>query len=298
MKIAIAGASGTIGRAVVAALRARGDAVVRLVRRPATVPDEVEWDSVAGTVDATFLDGCEAWVNLAGENLAAGRWTEFRRNKIWHSRTDATRTLVVALDRVTRKPAVFVNASAIGIYGERGGEELTEASAIGRGFLPEVCLAWETHAEGAARRGVRTVMLRFGVVLAAEGGALAKMLPIFRAGMGGRAGNGAQWMSWIGRDDAVRAILRALDDGRLRGPVNVVTPNAVTNAEFSARLAAVLRRPAVFPAPAFVLRAMFGQMADETILASTRVRPAKLAEVGFEFRDGDLEVALRRALQP
>ncbi|MBI5766794.1 MAG: TIGR01777 family protein [Verrucomicrobia bacterium] len=298
MKIVVAGASGLIGRALVAALRGRGDQVIRLMRRAPAASDEAEWDPVAGVVDAAKIDGCDAWVNLAGENIAAGRWTEFRRRRIWNSRTDATRTLVVALDRVTRKPAVLVNASAVGIYSERGDEELTEASAIGHGFLPEVCFAWETHAEGAARRGVRVAMLRFGVVLAAEGGALGKMLPVFRLGLGGRVGSGRQWMSWIGLDDAVAAILRAVDDARLRGPVNVVAPRAVTNVEFTARLAAALRRPAVLPVPAWALRTMFGEMADETILASTRVRPAKLVEAGFVFRDGDLDSALRRALQP
>jgi uncharacterized protein (TIGR01777 family) len=292
MKVVVAGASGFVGRALVAALRANGHEVVRLVRRATAGGDEIKWNPTTGEIDAARLAGCDAIVNLCGENLAAGRWSERRRQELWSSRTDATRTLVLALDRMARKPAVFINASAIGIYGSRGDEVLTEASAIGHGFLPELCFAWETHAEGAARRGVRTVRLRFGVVLAREGGALAKMLPIFRLGLGGRLGDGRQWLSWVSLDDAVGAILHALADARCAGPVNVVAPSAVTNADFTATLGRALGRPAVFPVPAAVLRLIFGEMAQETVLASTRVRPASLLETGFRFRHAALADAL------
>jgi uncharacterized protein (TIGR01777 family) len=292
MKIVVAGASGLIGSTLVAALREQGRHVVRLVRRLPAAEEEVAWNPATGEIDATRLEGTEAIINLCGENIAGGRWTQARRKKIWDSRIDATRTLVTALDRLTRKPAVFLNASAIGFYGDRGDEELTETSAMGHGFLPETCLAWETHAEGAARRGMRTVLLRFGVVLSANGGALAKMLPLFRLGFGGRLGDGTQWFSWVSADDAVAAILHALGDTRCEGPVNVVAPGAVTNAEFTATLARVLGRPAFLPVPVSVLRLVFGQMAQETVLASARVRPARLLEQGFAFQHSDLAAAL------
>ena len=189
-----------------------------------------------------------------------------------------------------------MSASAVGIYGDRAGEELTEASLAGVGFLPEVAFIWETNAEGAARAGIRTVLLRFGVVLARDGGALAKMLPLFRLGLGGRLGDGQQWMSWVSLADAVGAIQHALSDARCVGPVNVVAPEPVTNGEFTAKLARVLGRPAAFPVPAWVLRVAFGAMADETLLASTRAKPERLCETGFSFRHPTLEVALRAEL--
>jgi uncharacterized protein (TIGR01777 family) len=296
MKIVVAGASGLIGSALVAGLRRQGHEVVRLVRGGPAEAGDVKWNPGAGELDAAEIEGADAIVNLCGANVGAGRWTEARRRELWDSRIDATRTLVLALDRLARKPAVLLNASAIGIYGERGAEELTESSAIGHGFLPELCLAWETHAEGAARRGVRTASLRFGLVLAREGGALAKMLPIFRLGLGGRLGDGRQLMSWIGLDDAVGAIAHVLAETRCQGPVNVVAPGAVTNAEFTATLARVLRRPAGLPVPAGLLRLFFGQMARETVLASARVRPARLQATGYRFRHETLEAALHHAV--
>ena len=191
---------------------------------------------------------------------------------------------------------MFVNASAVGFYGERGDDELTERSAIGSGFLPEVCLVWETHAEGAARAGIRTALLRFGVVLSPTGGALAKLWPVFWAGLGGRVGTGHQWMSWVGLDDAVGAIYHALVDERCGGPVNVVAPEAVTNGVFSATLGRVLGRPAMLPVPAGALRFIFGEMADATLLASTRVLPTRLQESGYVFRQATLDGALRSCL--
>jgi len=296
-KIAVvAGASGLVGRALVAALVRDGWTVRRLVRRTPVTAGEFAWDPAAGTLDAAALAGARAVINLAGENIAAGRWTTARRERILRSRVEATRTLVLALQAMPTKPAVLLNASAVGIYGDRGDEVLTESSGIGVGFLTEVTLTWETHAEGAARAGVRTVLLRFGIVLAADGGALGKMLPPFRLGLGGRLGGGTQWMSWIGIDDAVGAMLHALGDERATGAMNVVAPAPVTNAEFTAALGRAVRRPAVLPAPAWALRAMFGAMADEMLLASTRVAPRQLERLGYRFRQPTLDAALAAAL--
>ena len=297
-KIVIAGASGLVGRALVPALRAEGHEVCRLVRgRAARGPDEIPWDPAAGTIDRERLSGTGAIINLAGENIAAHRWTEARRTQILRSRVEATRTLVAALGAIEPRPRVLLNASAIGYYGDRGDDVLTEASSIGHGFLPEVCLAWETHAEGAARLGVRTVRLRFGVVLAREDGALAKMLPLFRLGLGGRMGSGRQWMSWIALDDVVGSIRHALADEGCAGPLNVTAPQPVTNAEFAATLGRVLRRPAILPVPALALRAAVGNgIAHEALLASQRALPARLQEGGYAFRYPALDAALRAVL--
>lgn len=296
MKIVVAGASGFIGHALVGALRADGHTVQRLVRGTAVEqPDQILWSSAAGECDLDALGGTDALINLAGENIGR-RWTAARRERIMRSRVDSTRTLVAAMTELTPRPAVFLSASAAGYYGSRGDEVLTEASAIGHGFLPEVCLAWETHAHGAARLGVRTALLRFGTVLAPGGGALARMLPLFRLGLGGRLGSGRQWMSWVSRADVVAAIRHALLDARCSGALNVVAPMPVTNAEFTATLGRVLRRPAFLPAPAWALRLAFGEMADEALLASTRAVPARLTELGFRFRHPTLETALSGAL--
>jgi uncharacterized protein (TIGR01777 family) len=297
MNVAIAGASGLIGRAIEAAWHDAGHEVKRLVRRAARSADEITWNPATGELDPRGLAGVDAIVNLAGENIAGGRWTAARRERILRSRVDATRTLVQALAKLERRPRVFVSASAVGFYGDRGDEVLTEASAIGHGFLPEVCLAWETHAEGAARLGVRTALLRFGMVLAADGGALAKMLPAFRLGVGGRFGSGRQWVSWVSIADAVGAIGFALENERYAGPLNIVAPQPVTNAEFARTLARVLHRPALLPAPAWALRLAFGQMADEALLASTRAVPRNLQASGYAFRHAELESALRDILR-
>jgi uncharacterized protein len=299
MKIVIAGASGLVGSAVEPAARAAGHDVFRLVRgRNAIRPDEIAWDPAAGELDHSRFAGTHGVINLAGENLGAGRWTTARRELILRSRVDATRTLVAAMAKLARKPDVFLSASACGYYGDRGDEVLTEKSGIGQGFLPEVCLAWETHAEAAARVGVRTTLLRFGVILATEGGALAKMLPLFRLGLGGRLGSGRQWMSWIAMNDAVGAIVHALTDSRCVGPMNIVAPGAVTNAEFAAALARALSKPALLPAPAWGLRLALGRMmADEALLASTRAMPKRLREIGFGFRYPTISAALYAVLQ-
>ncbi len=296
MKIVIAGASGLIGRALLPALRDRGHEVIRLVRIPARGADEIFWRPENRELDGEQLVGTDAIINLAGENIAGGRWTAARRERILASRVDATRTLVTTCAKMKQKATVFINASAVGFYGDAGDDEVTEASPAGHGFLPETCLIWETNAESAARAGMRTVLLRFGVVLAANGGALAKMLPVFRLGLGGRMGAGSQWMSWVSIDDAVGAAMHALDHSACSGAVNVVAPEPVTNADFTATLARVLNRPAAFPVPSWLLRAVFGQMAVETILASTRARPGRLSATGYVFRFTDLEAALRAAV--
>jgi hypothetical protein len=294
VKIVIAGASGLVGNALVTALRAEGHDVRRLVRRAARAPDEIAWDPARGEIDRERISGVDAVVNLAGENLGAGRWTAARRERILRSRIDATRTLVAAVLGAAVKPAVFVNASAVGFYGDRGDEVLDEQSTRGTGFLPDVCAAWESAAERVGQVNVRTVMLRFGVILAREGGALAKMLPLFRLGLGGPLGTGRQWMSWISLDDAVGAIGLALRDDRVRGPVNVVAPAPVTNADFTRELARAVRRPAFLPAPAWALRLALGKgMADEALLGSTRAAPRVLERVGYAFRHPTLAAALR-----
>jgi len=298
MKIVVAGASGLVGTALVAALRSDGHVVHRLVRRAANAADEIAWDPARGEIDRGHMADVDAVVNLAGENLGAGRWTQARRGRILRSRIDATRTLVAAMLGVTPRPPVFLRASAVGFYGDRGDDKLTEASGPGRGFLAEVCQAWEGAAQPVEEAGGRTVRMRFGVILAANAGALAKMLPLFRFGLGGRLGTGRQWMSWISLEDAVGAIRHVLRDERCHGPVNIVAPGAVTNAEFTRELARVLHRPAFLPAPAWGLRLALGRaMANEALLASTRAEPAELSRVGYAFLQPDLEAALRVALR-
>ncbi|HUR57888.1 MAG TPA: TIGR01777 family oxidoreductase, partial [Opitutaceae bacterium] len=285
MRIVVVGASGLIGRALVPFLQTQGHEVIRLVRgRRAAGVNEIGWDPNRRELDSVSLDGVDAIINLAGENVAGGRWTPQRRDRILRSRVDPTATLVAAMGAMSPRPAAFVNAAAVGYYGDRGDEILDESSSTGTGFLPEVCLAWETHAEGAARLGVRTALLRFGIVLTPAGGALRKMLPVFRAGLGGRFGSGQQWMSWVSVDDAIGAIYHAVVENRCEGAINVVSPEPVTNAAFAKTLAGVLDRAAVVPVPALALHAWFGRMADETLLGSTRAIPARLDAIGYGFR--------------
>lgn len=291
-RILIAGASGLIGTALAAGLRRDGHSVLKLVRRPARDNNEVEWNPATGDLDPRAIEGVHGVVNLAGENLAAGRWTTARRARIRASRIDATRTLVTAIARLDRKPAVLVNASAVGFYGDRGDAELTEDCAAGEGFLADVCRSWEAAAAPATHAGVRVVVARLGMVLAAQGGALTQLLPLFRLGLGGRISSGAQWMSWIALDDAVHAFEYALADERLAGAVNFTAPQPVTNRDFAAALAAAVRRPAWLPVPAWALQLAFGEMAEATILASTRAVPARLERAGYRFAHPGLRAAL------
>lgn len=296
-RVAITGATGFIGRALARALAADGKTVVPVVRRR-TAAGQVVWDPAQGDIDAEALRGVDAVVHLAGESLAGGRWTTDRKRTIRESRLLGTRLMAETLAGLRPPPAVLVSASAIGIYGDRGDEILTEASPMGQGFLPEVGRAWETAAGAAAAAGIRVVHPRFGIVLDPAGGALAEMLPFFRLGLGGRLGSGRQWMSWLTRDEAVAIIRFAIATESLSGPLNAVTPNPVVNAEFARTLGAALRRPARLPVPAFALRLRFGEMADAALLASHRGLPAALQAVGYPFRHPDLAEALRHVLRP
>ncbi len=295
MNILISGASGLIGSALVKSLSEAGHAVRRLVRRAAG-PAEVRWDPAAGRLDAADLEGLDAVVHLAGENIAAGRWTRRRKARIRDSRAKGTHLLSRTLAGLADPPGVFISASAVGFYGDRGDRQLDEQSPPGSGFLAEVCRRWEAATEPAAGAGIRAVQLRTGMVLASHGGALAKMLPIFRLGLGGRLGSGRQYVSWITLNDVAGAVGHVLLDETLRGPVNLVAPQPVTNRRFTAALGRVLKRPTWLPAPALALRIVLGKMAEELLLAGARVMPKRLLDAGYRFRHPELEAALRHVL--
>lgn len=278
-----------LGGALSHALATRNQETLQLVRRPAARSTEIQWNPAAP------LEGLAAAIHLSGASVAAHRWTPAYKREIAASRIDSTRALAATLARLNHPPQVMLVASAVGFYGNRGDEMLNESSAPGSGFMAELCEQWEAAAQPARDAGIRVVHLRFGVVLG-PGGALARMTPIFRLGLGGPLGSGRQWMSWISLDDVVAAILFALDTPILAGPVNFTAPNPVTNAEFTRVLARCLHRPAIFPAPAFALRIALGQMADEALLASARVLPARLTEAGFQFQHPTIEEALAAAL--
>ena len=298
MKILISGASGFVGQALVTALRAEGHTVARLVRPGGVLsPGDVSWNPMSATSDVSAMEGADAVVNLSGASIAAGRWTSQRKAILRSSRIDCTRVLVDTLLRLQRKPRVFLSASAIGYYGDRGGEVLTEASPWGTDFLALLARDWEGEAIRAEHGGIRTVILRFGLILSAHGGALPKMLLPFKFGAGGRFGRGQQWMSWIELQDSLGIIRAAIADDRFSGPLNVVAPHPLRNVEFTRIVAAALRRPAIFPAPAFALRLLLGKMAGPLLLASQRVRPERLLSLGYQFRCDDLATTLRALLQ-
>lgn len=261
-------------------------------------PDEFEWDPTAQRIDEAALDGVSVVINLAGANVADGRWTKRRKELIRASRVNSTRVLVDAIARraVELRPSALINASAAGWYGDTRGRTADESSALGHGFLAQVCAAWEHEALRAEKLGVRTVRLRLGVVLSKQGGALAKMLSAFKLGLGGRLGSGTQRMSWITMTDVIAIIERALCDETLSGAINAVSPAPATNAEFARTLSNVLHRPAFLPVPAGVLRLVFGQMADEALLADSCVMPAKLLAAGYTFAHSELRSALQMAL--
>lgn len=291
-RILISGASGLIGSALVEAFASRGNEVLRLVRRRPQSANEIAWDPMR-PLAAKLVSGFDAVIHLSGESVA-GRWTKVKKRRIRDSRVISAENLARALALAATKPAVFVAASAIGYYGDRGDEVLTEPSAAGEGFLPAVCREWESVTQAAA--GVRVVNLRFGIVLSRHGGALREMLLPFRWGLGGRIGNGRQWWSWIHMDDLVAAVFHTLENQDLRGAVNTVSPNPVTNAEFTRTLAHILGRPAIFAVPDFAVRFAFGEFANEGLLASARVLPAQLSQAGFRFRYPTLELALKNLL--
>lgn len=284
-----------MGSRLVPFLEKAGHEVTRLVRsgNPAR---SVLWNPEAGTIDGAGLEGIDAAVHLAGESIAAGRWTAARKARIRDSRVKGTRLLSEALATMHRRPQVLISASAIGYYGDRGSELLGEETASGTGFLPEVCRQWESATDRAEGNGIRVVRVRIGVVLSSEGGALGKMLLPFKLGVGGKIGSGKQYMSWITLSDLCAAVAHCINAGTLHGAVNAVSPAPVTNLEFTKTLGRVLSRPTIFPLPAFVARLALGQMAEELLLASTRVDPARLRDTGFVFQHTDLYSALRSVL--
>lgn len=317
MRIALTGSTGMIGSALRARLEAAGHEVVALVRsreaesegtifwvpydeRSETAGSETGGSETGGAdadrIDSARLEGVGAVVHLAGENIASGRWNAAQKRRILDSRVQGTGLLARTLARLSSPPAVLVSASAIGIYGDRGDEVLDESSAPGNDFLADVCAQWEAAAEPAREAGIRVVHPRFGVVLSPKGGALRKMLTPFRLGLGGVIGSGRQWMSWIALEDAVAAIEHCIASENLDGPVNVVAPGAVTNRDFTKALGQALRRPTIFPMPAFAARLAFGEMADALLLASTRVRSAKLEQSEFAFRHPEIAAALSSLL--
>jgi uncharacterized protein (TIGR01777 family) len=293
-KVLVSGVSGPIGAALLPSLKERGYQITRLVRGAKSGGDQIAWDP-AQPLRPQSVSGFDAVIHLAGESVV-GRWSAAKKRRILDSRVQGTRHLAEALAEAPQRPQVLISASATGYYGDRGEEVLTEDSPPGKGFLPEVCREWEAAAQPAEEAGIRTLQMRIGLVLSPAGGALQKMLTPFRMGLGGNMGNGRQWWSWIDVQDLVGGIQHILR-GNLAGAVNLVAPEAVTNAEFTKTLAAVLHRPAIFPMPAFAARLVFGQMGDELLLASQKVQPAKLVASGYSFRHSDLTKALQNILK-
>jgi uncharacterized protein (TIGR01777 family) len=295
MKIVISGASGLIGTPLVAHLRNKGHEVVRLVRRAAS-NGEAFWDPRAGVLDPAVLEGVDAVIHLSGAGIGDKRWTDAYKREVLESRTSSTALLARTIAGLARKPRVFLSGSAIGIYGDRADESLTESSTHGTGFLADVCGQWEQAAAPARDVGVRTVFLRTGIVLSPRGGALKKLLAVFKVGLGGRFGSGKQWQSWISLDDEIAAI-EFLLDSTVSGPVNLTAPNPVTNAEFTRVLAGVLRRPAILPIPSFGPKILLGSaLADALLFTGQRVLPGVLNTNGFVFAHPTLESALRSLL--
>ncbi len=297
MKVLISGATGLIGTELFWSLHKQGHDIVRLVRSVGDVSGaDICWDPMTGTADTGRFEGFDAVVHLAGESIASGRWTEKKKQRIRNSRVNSTKNLSVILSRLQKPPKVFITASAIGFYGNRGDEALDEQSAPGTGFLSDVCTLWEASTKPASEKGIRTVNVRFGIVLSPKGGALKTMLCPFKLGVGGIIGDGKQVMSWITLDDVIGVLEKALADNTLSGPVNAVAPEPVTNAVFTNTLGEVLARPTYLPMPAFAARLAFGEMADALLLASARVLPKKLQAAGYGFKAPKLEPALRGLL--
>ncbi len=297
MHVLVSGSTGLIGTALLRALRGEGHAVARLVRPGApSEPGDVLWDPLRAQADAAALEGFDSIVHLAGENIASGRWTKRRKERLYKSRVDATAFLAELISTLSRPPSTFICASAIGYYGDRDTERLTESSAPGHGFLSDLCRAWEAASLPAAGYRTRVVNLRFGIVLAAHGGALARLLHPFRLGAGGVIGSGKQYVSWVALDDAVAMTRFAMDNPDLQGAVNAVAPQPVTNAEWTKALATVLSRPARLPLPAFLVKTLFGEMGKALLLSSQRAYPKQLMDAGYRFCFPRIEDALRHAL--
>ena len=295
MHIAISGSRGLVGSELVPFLTTGGHQVTHITRTQSD-PNDVVWNPQQGQLDPADLEGIDAAVHLAGENIAGRRWNTQQKQRILDSRVNGTRLLCEKLAALQTPPQVLISASAIGLYGDRGSEIMSETSESGEGFLPDVAEQWEAATQPAKDAGIRVVHLRFGVILSPRGGALAKMLTPFRLGGGGVVGNGKQYWSWISLDDAVSAILHALMTDSLKGPVNVVAPEPVTNLEFTKTLGRVLVRPTIIPMPGFLARLVLGEMANDLLLSSLRVAPQRLLETGFTFQHAELETALRHLL--
>lgn len=297
MRILISGASGMVGTAAASTLRARGHDVNQFVRPGRSFSHgDVRWDPASGSIDAEALEATDAIIHLAGESIGDARWSEARMKILRESRVSSTRILVDAIASLRQKPRVLLAASAVGYYGDRRDEVLGESSSSGEGFLAALARDWEAESLRAESIGLQVVLLRFGLILSSKGGALPRMVTPFKLGLAGRLGDGKQWVSWIALDDVIGVICAVLADARFRGPVNVVSPAPVRNAEFTNTLARVLNRPAIFPVPAFALRLSLGEMANELLLASQHVVPAKLIQKGYQFRLPQLEPALKSVL--
>ena len=297
MRILISGSHGLVGKALSKALEAGGHEIYSLVRYAPHTDKEIEWSPDRYSIAISRIEGFDAVYHLAGESIASGRWNDEKKKKIRESRTRGTKLLADALANLSQPPKTLISASAIGYYGDRGDELLTESSPPGKDFLADVCVEWEKATEHARAKGVLVVNTRFGIILDKEGGALAKMLPPFRMGIGGRVGDGKQWMSWIALDDVIGALQFVLNNETLNSAVNFVAPNPVTNAEFTKTLGRVLSRPTLFPIPAFGVRLAFGEMGDALLLSSQRVQPQKLEAAGYHFRYPHLGDALPAILK-
>lgn len=294
MQILVAGSSGLVGSALVEALREQGHQVKCLIRKPQkTTKDIIFWNPDPSTLNTEDYENFDAVINLAGENIASGRWNEEKKREIRDSRVKGTQALCECLAQLKKPPAVEINASAMGYYGSQGDHVLTEDSPSGSGFLAGVCREWEAATKAAVDRGIRVAYLRTGMVLSSKGGALSKMLPPFKMGLGGVIGSGEQYVSWIALRDLVNVIIYILKNETLHGPINAGTPNPVTNKEFTKTLGRVLNRPTIVPMPAFAARIVLGEMADELLLSSTRMIPQKLLQSGYAFQYPHLEDALR-----
>ena len=298
MKILISGASGLVGKHLIPTLKAKGHEVHRLVRKAPNLSDEIQWDAETGfsETEQTKLKGFDAVVHLAGDNVASENWSDEKKRKIKESRVVGTRVLVDALKSLQNPPKHFISASAIGFYGNREAEILTEASQKGEGFLPDVCAAWEDESK-KAEEFARVARMRIGVVLAKDGGALEKMLTPFKFGVGGTVGSGKQWMSWIALDDLIKAVHFFLENETLTGAFNLTAPNPVTNEEFTKTLGTVLNRPTILPIPEFAIKTLFGEMGETLLLQGARVLPKRLQDAGFEFEFNNLEDAMKSVLK-
>jgi uncharacterized protein (TIGR01777 family) len=297
MKVLITGASGLVGKALQTSFREKGYEMLLASRSEPAGDEHIQWDAEKGFTEPERLEGIDAVVHLAGESISGLRWTDEKKKAIRDSRVLGTRSVVEAISKLKHRPHVFVSASAIGFYGERGDEELTESSSAGDDFLSSVAREWESEARRAEDAGIRTVLLRSGIVLSKDGGALGTMLTPFKLGVGGVIGSGKQWMSWISLDDEIRIINFAIENENLRGAVNAVSPNPVTNYDFTKTLGDVLYRPTILPLPEFAVSMIFGEMGDALLLSSTKALPKRLLDNGFEFDLPDLKPAIERAVE-